>query len=148
MSFQQQNVKFLVVDNFCSFLFPEGGGGGQGGVKFPSPYGFLSQFLPPPYFFEPISPSSLNGYVSFFPLPYFSPLYLPPPNFVWAISPSSPFCSSPLPEGKLLVVDKVEFSHLTVNNLSHRLSFLLGDNIWLSITNRFSTTKCLVRGRP
>ena len=38
---------------------------------------FLSQFLPPPYFFEPISPSSLNGYVSFSPFsllfPHISP---------------------------------------------------------------------------
>ena len=41
-------------------------GGGDRGVNLPSPY-FLSQFLPPPYFFEPVSPSSLNGYVSFSP---------------------------------------------------------------------------------
>ena len=33
-------------------------GGGNRGVNLPSPY-FLSQFRPPPYFFEPISPSSL-----------------------------------------------------------------------------------------
>ena len=52
--------------------------GGNRGVNLPSPY-FLSQFLPPPYFFEPISPSSLNGYVSFSP----SSLLFPP------ISPSS-----------------------------------------------------------
>ena len=58
-----------------------GGGGGNRGVNLPSPY-FLSQFLPPPYFFEPISPSSLNGYVSFSPSPYFSPLFLPPPYSV------------------------------------------------------------------
>ena len=71
------------------------GGGGDRGINLPSPY-FLSQFLPPPYFFEPISPSSLNGYVSFSPSSLLFPLFLPPPNFVWAISPSSLFCSSPL----------------------------------------------------
>ena len=53
-------------------------GGWNRGVNLPSPY-FLSQFLPPTYFLEPISPSSLNGYVSFSP---FSLLFPP-------ISPSS-----------------------------------------------------------
>ena len=57
------------------------GGEGEQGVNLPSPY-FLSQFLPTPYFFEPISPSSLNGYVSFSP----SSLLFPP------ISPSSQLC--------------------------------------------------------
>ena len=75
--------------------------GGNRGVNLPSPY-FLSQFLPPPYFFEPISPSSLNGYVLFLPPPYFFPLFLPPPNFFWAISPSSLFCSSPLRKHQVL----------------------------------------------
>ena len=56
------------------------GRGRNRGVNLPSPY-LLSQFLPPPYFFEPISPSSLNGYVSFSP----SSLLFPP------ISPSSHF---------------------------------------------------------
>ena len=69
--------------------------GGDRGVNLPSPH-FLSQFLPPPYFFEPISPSSLNGYVSFSP----SSLLFPPTStssqLFWAISPSSLFCSSPL----------------------------------------------------
>ena len=59
--------------------------GGEQGVNLPSPY-FLSQFLPPPYFFEPISLSSLNGYISFSPssqlcLGHFSLLpilFLPP----------------------------------------------------------------------
>ena len=54
------------------------GEGGNRAVNLPSPY-FLSQFLPPPYFFEPISTSSLNGYFSFSP---FSLLFPP-------ISPSS-----------------------------------------------------------
>ena len=49
---------------------------GGGGVNLPSPY-FLNQFLPPSYFFEPISPSSLNCYVSFSPFsllfPHISP---------------------------------------------------------------------------
>ena len=72
-------------------------GGGDRGVNLPSPY-FLSQFLPPPSFFEPITPSSQNGYVSFSPssllFPPISPssqiflghfsllpiLFLPPPN--------------------------------------------------------------------
>ena len=54
------------------------GGGGNRGVNLPSPH-FLSQFLPSSYFFEPISPSSLNVYVSFSP----SSLLFPP------ISPSS-----------------------------------------------------------
>ena len=58
-----------------------GGGGGNRGVNLPSPY-VQSQFLPPPYFFEPISPASLNGYVSFSP----SFLLFPP------ISPSSQLC--------------------------------------------------------
>ena len=71
-------------------------GGRNRGVNLPSPY-FLSKFLPPPYFFEPISPSFLNGYVSFSPFallfPHISPssqlflghfsllpiLFLPPP---------------------------------------------------------------------
>ena len=53
-------------------------GGWNRGVNLPSPY-FLSQFLSPTYFLEPISPSSLNGYVSFSP----SSLLFPP------ISPSS-----------------------------------------------------------
>ena len=60
--------------------------GGNRGVNLPSPY-FLSRFLPPPYFVEPISPSSLNGYVSFSPSSqlfggHFSLLpilFLPPP---------------------------------------------------------------------
>ena len=51
---------------------------GNRGINLPSPY-FLSQFLPPPHFFEPISPSFLNSYVSFSP----SSLLFPP------ISPSS-----------------------------------------------------------
>ena len=51
-------------------------GGGTGGVNIPSPY-FLSQFLPPPYFFEPISPSSLNGYVSFSPFSLLFPHIFP-----------------------------------------------------------------------
>ena len=77
-------------------------GVGNRGVNLPSPY-FLSQFLPPPYFFEPISPSSLNCYVSFSPFsllfPHISPfsqlflghfsllpiLFLPPP-FNWYFS--------------------------------------------------------------
>ena len=54
------------------------GGGGNRGVNLPSSY-FLSQFLPPPYFFEPISHSSLNDHVSFSS----SSLLFPP------ISPSS-----------------------------------------------------------
>ena len=41
----------------------------------------------------------------------------------------------PFSDGKLLVVDKINFSHLVVDNLSHRLCFLVIDNIWLSITN-------------
>ena len=71
------------------------GGGGNKGVKLPSPY-FLSQFLPPPYFFEPISPSSLNGYVSFSPSSLLFPPISPSSQLFWAISPSSLFCSSPL----------------------------------------------------
>ena len=51
-------------------------GGGNRGVNLPSPY-FLSQFLPPPFFFEPISPSSLNSYVSFSPSSLLFPLISP-----------------------------------------------------------------------
>ena len=69
--------------------------GGDRGVNLPSPH-FLSQFLPPPYFFEPISPSSLNGYVSFSPSSLLFPPISPSSQLFWAISPSSLFCSSPL----------------------------------------------------
>ena len=71
------------------------GGGRNRGVNLPSPY-FLSQFLPPLYFFEPISPSSLNGYVSFSPSSLLFPPIFPSSQLFWAISPSSLFSSSPL----------------------------------------------------
>ena len=85
------------------------GGGRNRGVNLPSPY-FLSQFLPPPYFFEPIPPSSLNGFVSFSPFsqlfPHISPssqpflghfsllpiLFLPPPKGL--VAETSPTNSS------------------------------------------------------
>ena len=59
------------------------GEGRNRGVNLPSPY-FLSQFLPPPYFWANFSfrPKRLPHIFSL--LPTFSPLFLPPPNFFWA----------------------------------------------------------------
>ena len=71
------------------------GGGLNREVNLPSPY-FLSQFLPPPYCFQPISPSSLNVYLTFSPSSLLFPLISPSSQLFWAISPSSLFCSSPL----------------------------------------------------
>ena len=45
------------------------------------------------------------------------------------------FAVSLFSERKLLVVDRVKFSHFLVDNLSHRLCSLVVDNIWLSIKN-------------
>ena len=52
-------------------------GGRNRGVNLPSPY-FLSQFLPPPYFFEPISPSSqlCLGHFTLLPILFLPPLLI------------------------------------------------------------------------
>ena len=75
----------LLVTCLCSI--PSSKRGEEQGSK--SPFSLLS---------EPISPSSLDVYLTFSPSSQLFPLFLPPPNFFWAISPSSLFCSSPLLE--------------------------------------------------
>ena len=52
--------------------------------------------------FEPISPSSLNVYLTFSPSSLLFPLFLPPPNFFWAIFPAFLFSYSPLVLGSLV----------------------------------------------
>ena len=66
----------------CIQITQSEGGGGNRGINLPSPY-FLSQFVPPHYFFEPISPSSLNGYVSFSPSSLLFPPISPSAQLFW-----------------------------------------------------------------
>ena len=99
----------LATVEICVFC----GWGGNRGVNLPSPY-FLSQFLPPPYFFESISPSSLNGYVSVSP----SSLLFPP------ISPSSQLCLG-------------HFSLLPILFLPPLLWLVILKSVWYSVGDTF-----------
>ena len=91
-----------------------GGGGRNRGVNLSSPY-FLSQFLPPPYIFEPISPSSLLFWTNFSLLPKrlrfffsllttFSPYFSLLPTFFGPFLPP-PYSVPPPSQHQLLCIN-------------------------------------------